>query len=148
MQTSTDNQTLYDHDFFIWTEQQAKALKEKDCENIDWENVVEEIESLGRELKHELCRHLRLICQNLLLLKFLQDEKELKKTKLRCKLMTARHEIELILDDAPSLNQYLEKEFKKCFSSGKLAARIFCEIPEDAKITLEHALDENFFADI
>ena len=49
-------ETLYDADFFAWTEQQAEALRRaaRDRANVplDWENIAEEIESLGRSDRH------------------------------------------------------------------------------------------------
>lgn len=48
-----DQPSLYDDDIVTWTEQQAAALRElarrPDLSNVlDWENVAEEIESVGR----------------------------------------------------------------------------------------------------
>ena len=36
-----DPRSLYDHDGFSWGLQQAKALRQRDLEAIDWENVAE-----------------------------------------------------------------------------------------------------------
>ena len=40
---------LYDRDFWAWTQEQARALRGRDLGAIDWDNVIEEVESLGRE---------------------------------------------------------------------------------------------------
>ncbi len=39
---------LYRRDGYAWAKQQAAALRRRDYERIDWENVIEEIESMGR----------------------------------------------------------------------------------------------------
>lgn len=39
---------LYDEDFWAWTQEQAQALRRRDSGAIDWDNVIEEIETLGR----------------------------------------------------------------------------------------------------
>ena len=42
---------LYDQDFLRWTEQQATALRRAAKDSnlpLDWENLAEEIESLGK----------------------------------------------------------------------------------------------------
>src|SRR5437016_1113648 len=66
--------TLYDEDFVAWTKQQADALRATargrtdqliDWENIDWENLAEEIEDLGRSLRHELRSQIRRIVLHL-----------------------------------------------------------------------------------
>ncbi len=48
---------LYDNDILIWSENQSSLLRrlaagERVNDQIDWENVVEEIESVGREQLH------------------------------------------------------------------------------------------------
>jgi hypothetical protein len=39
---------LYERDFTAWAEAQAEALRNRSANAIDWENVAEEIESVGR----------------------------------------------------------------------------------------------------
>lgn len=44
--------TLYDRDILVWSEQQAELLRRfargERVNGVDWENVVEEVESVGR----------------------------------------------------------------------------------------------------
>ena len=40
--------SLYETDFYSWTRDQAAALRGRDAAAIDWDNVIEEIESLGK----------------------------------------------------------------------------------------------------
>ncbi len=40
---------LYEKDFVQWTEEQAKALSEHNEKALDWENLKEEIDNLGKE---------------------------------------------------------------------------------------------------
>ena len=40
--------SLYETDLYSWTREQAAALRRRDAAAIDWDNVTEEIESLGR----------------------------------------------------------------------------------------------------
>ena len=37
---------LYYRDYYTWTRQQADALRRRDFEAVDWENITEEIEAL------------------------------------------------------------------------------------------------------
>jgi hypothetical protein len=43
---------LYENDIMLWSEQQADALRRRAANEIDWENVAEEVESVGREQLH------------------------------------------------------------------------------------------------
>lgn len=39
---------MYQNDYYQWTIDQAQALKERNLDKLDWENVIDEIEALGR----------------------------------------------------------------------------------------------------
>ncbi len=96
---------LYEEDFVRWTEQQAAALRDAAglATNLplDWENLAEEIDSLGRSLRRELRSRIGVIIEHLI--------------KLECSPATdprqgwvetigrERSDIEILLDDAPSL---------------------------------------------
>ena len=43
---------LYERDFYSWTGQQAEALRRRDLAAVDWDNVIEEIEALGKAQQH------------------------------------------------------------------------------------------------
>ncbi len=61
---------LYDQDLVLWSEEQARALRAAADAGwnapIDWENVAEEIESLGRSERHALASHIALVIEHLL----------------------------------------------------------------------------------
>ena len=48
---AAQNKTLYDTDFYQWTQETARVIAQRDLKNIDWENLQEEIEALGRSEK-------------------------------------------------------------------------------------------------
>lgn len=39
---------MYDTDFFLWTQHQAEALRDHKISVLDWPNLAEEVEALGR----------------------------------------------------------------------------------------------------
>ena len=66
-----DQPSLYDDDIVTWAEQQAAALRalgeRGDLSNaLDWENVAEEIESVGRSQIHAVQRLLTQVMAHLL----------------------------------------------------------------------------------
>jgi Domain of unknown function DUF29 len=67
---SGDPARLYDEDFVRWTEQQAAALRDAAGLTtnlpLDWENLAEEIDSLGRSTRRELRSRLMVIVEHLL----------------------------------------------------------------------------------
>ena len=60
--------SLYDEDFLRWTEEQAAGLRRAKVSNLplDWENLAEEIESLGKSQRRELGAQIRRILHHLL----------------------------------------------------------------------------------
>jgi hypothetical protein len=49
---------LYEHDYYAWIREQVRALREHRIEDIDFENVAEEIEDLGKSEKRSVENHL------------------------------------------------------------------------------------------
>ena len=72
----TDARGLYDVDFVAWTEQQAEALRATahggTNQPLDWENLAEEIESLGKSDRRELRSQIYRIIRHLTKLQFSQ----------------------------------------------------------------------------
>ena len=42
---------LYDADFLAWIEDQVQALRTRKANSLDWDNILEELESMGRSEK-------------------------------------------------------------------------------------------------
>ena len=57
---------IYETDFYTWTQQQAALLKAGQFNDIDLDNLVEEIESMGRSEKRELESRLTVLLLHLL----------------------------------------------------------------------------------
>lgn len=60
------NEINYQQDFYGWTQEQARLLREGRSAELDVANVVEEIETLGRSEKRELASRLRVLMLHLL----------------------------------------------------------------------------------
>ena len=56
----------YEHDFSAWLQQQAEALRTKDWTALDVDNLIEELETLGRSERNALWSHLRILLMHLL----------------------------------------------------------------------------------
>jgi len=94
---------LYDEDFVRWTEEQAAALRRAKGSNLplDWENLAEEIESLGKSDRRELRSQITRILRHLLKLEASPAAEP--RAGWRTTIREARAEIEGVLDDSPSL---------------------------------------------
>jgi hypothetical protein len=56
----------YQNDFYSWTQQQVALLKSKQFNKLDFDNLIEEIESMGISEKRELISHLTILLGHLL----------------------------------------------------------------------------------
>jgi len=45
---------VYNTDYYLWTQKQAEALRQRQLEEIDWLNLIEEIEGLGKSERRRL----------------------------------------------------------------------------------------------
>ena len=52
---------LYETDFYAWTQEQATLLRSKHWSQIDLPNLIEEIESLGKQQRQELRNRLSVL---------------------------------------------------------------------------------------
>jgi hypothetical protein len=57
---------LYEQDFYVWTEVQAGLLRERRFEALDLDNLVEEVEALGRAEKSKVLNNASVIIEHLL----------------------------------------------------------------------------------
>ncbi|EAZ92437.1 hypothetical protein CY0110_01889 [Crocosphaera chwakensis CCY0110] len=55
-----------DKDYYAWTQEQAELLRTKQINNIDWQNLADEIEEMGRSEKRQLESSLQVLIMYLL----------------------------------------------------------------------------------
>ena len=96
--------TLYECDFYEWCEQQAARLragaKLGANDGLDYENLAEEIESLGKSQRREIRSRLRVLLSHLLKWR---HQTELRGNSWTATINLQRQEIDLLLQDSPSL---------------------------------------------
>ena len=91
---------LYDEDFYRWTQHQAALLRAGKWQELDYANLAEEIESLGKWDKHDLERRLEGLLIQLLTW---WAKPEGRCGRWKSTIRTQRYELELLLRDSPSL---------------------------------------------
>jgi hypothetical protein len=101
--------SLYDQDILLWVEDTVAKLKAQDFANLDLENLIEEVESLGISQKRELLSRLTTLLEHLLkrLYVNLPDDYNGWERTIREK----RRQIRILLKDSPSLKTIWSKTF-------------------------------------
>jgi hypothetical protein len=105
----------YDADLVLWAEDQARALREaaRTASNlpIDWENVAEEIESLGKAQARELASRIEEILLHFI--KLQASPSAAPRSGWRGTVQRQRSGIEQLLADAPSLRPIIAAVISK-----------------------------------
>jgi hypothetical protein len=108
-QTIAKPTTLYEIDYLLWTEETIAKLKARDFDRVDFENLIEEIEDLGRSQKRELRQRLKTLLEHLLKRLYVTMPQEYNGWERT--IREQRQQIKLELMDSPSLKSVWEKSF-------------------------------------
>ncbi len=111
---ATDTASLYERDFFAWCMAQAEALRGAGTGGamvLDYENLAEEIESLGKSERRELASRLGNILEHLVKLQHSPAVEP--RAGWVATIRRERRDVELLLEDSPSLERELPALIKR-----------------------------------
>ncbi len=140
---------LYDQDYCLWLENTVEQLKQKKLNRIDWENLIEEIESLGKSQKNALQSNLRILLMHLLKWQYQRDRRS---NSWSYTITEHNIRINKAFQESPSLKRYFIEIFDDCYQDArKLAAKetgldidIF---PVDCPFSQQDVLDSDRITD-
>jgi hypothetical protein len=138
--------SLYRRDFCAWTEEQSGALKARDLTALDWDNLAEEVESLGRREKSEIQSRLRVLLTHLLKWQF---QPERRNYSWQSTIGEQRAHLFETLQASPSLRTYPSQVYAVCYQrarrdAARQAKLPVARFPKDPPFAAEDALDEDF----
>ena len=110
---------LYDRDFLAWTQDQADALRRRSSNELDWENLLEEVEGLGKQQRSELRNHLIVLLVHLLKWR-VQPERRGRSWELT--IREQRKAAQRVLLENPSLKPDLEVILAEAYETAVLRA--------------------------
>ncbi|NBD15468.1 MAG: DUF29 family protein [Cyanobacteria bacterium] len=137
--------SLYETDYNYWLQDTIQNIHERNFENIDWENLIEELESMGRSEKRALISLLTRLIEHLLKLSYWEEEKERVGNHWAAEIVNFRAQIQTRLEDSPSLRSQLPSLYEKAYSVAVKSVSKLFYLPPNAEITLTQALDEDWF---
>ena len=112
---------LYNQDFYVWTMEQADLLRRHKPDWMDWENVADELESMGKKDRRELVSRMTVLLMHLAKW-YWQAEKW--SPSWSGTIEEQREQIELSLNDSPSLRSFIQYSFQEAWGRAiKKAAR-------------------------
>ena len=143
----TKMQSLYETDFYAWTQEQAKLLKHQQWSQLDLPNLIEEIESLGKQQRAELRNCLSILIGHLL--KWQYQVSKRSRSWLNT-IRIQRIDVVQLLAENPSLKSYLEEAIQIAYTKGTALASGETNLPrktfpENCPYTLEEILNDSFY---
>ena len=137
---------LYEQDYFLWLEKTTELLKAGNLSQLDWENLIEEIENLGRSEKRAVVSFLKQLVKHLLLYSYWQEEREWSGRGWLEEISNFRFELSQYLD-SQTLRNYAEQELANLYPRARKEAMLKSAIkdfPVDCPYSLEQILDDEF----
>jgi hypothetical protein len=137
---------LYETDFYAWTLEQSKLIKNGDLQQLDIDNLVEEIESLGKQQRQELENRLAILLGHFLKWDYQPDRRS---KSWKATIREQRRMIQKLMRQNPSLKPYLEEAIADAYESGlDLVVREtpldYQDLPKICTYTLEQLFDPDF----
>ena len=123
--------SLYEQDYLLWIEDIVNKLRNRDIDGLDFDNLIEEIDSLGRSDKRELESRLRELLEHILKRKYVNMPdcyrgwvESINKQRIG---------IRKLLKDSPSLKPYFSEVFDEVYTDTlKIVSMSYpqCEFPD------------------
>lgn len=141
---------LYQKDYYGWLRENARLIRERKFSEIDAENLVEELESMGKSEKRELSSRLTILLLHLLKWQYQSVRRSM---SWRNTIAVQRIDVRELLEDSPSLRNEISDKIETAYEKAKLAAEVETGIekqnfPAACPFSLEQILDETFLPEV
>ena len=141
------NVAYYEQDLLTWTQKQAEYLQKGHWSELDIENLIEELEALGRSEQKELSSYFQLLVMHLP-----KYQTEKRHPSWNNTLSNCRDKIQDCLEDTPSLKRFLkdiewiEKYYQRARRDAAKETQKSLQIsPTECPYTIAQILDREFF---
>lgn len=141
--------TLYDQDYYLWIEKTVEQLRQNQLQEIDIQNLIEELESMGRNEKRSVQSNLTILLMHLLKYKYQPNKRS---QSWRSTIVEHRRRLLSLFKDSPSLKRYSQEIFAECYQDAcqdaatetQLQVSIF---PDESPFSLDDVLRVDYLAD-
>jgi len=135
----------YDEDLYQWTIDQGRALRDRATNALDYDNLAEEIESLGRSDKREIESRLENLLVHLLKWRY---QPEWRSPSWEASIDEARRRIARVIKDSPSLRSHpgevLSEAYRYAIHNKAVRALELSRLPEACPWSIDDVLSEAF----
>ena len=145
--TTTENlKEIYKEDFLLWIEKTIKLLSDRQLEDLDYDNLIEELETLGRSEKRTVESLIKQILIHLLLYQYWTAEHDRNANHWKAEIFNFRDQLKRELTSRTLYNYAISQvdslyNAARGFAKNKTALNIF---PSQCPYTFAQILDENW----
>ncbi len=139
--------SLYDRDYYTWTLEQARALREQRTSGLDWANLAEEVEDLGKSERRELQNRLEVLLAHLLKWQF---QPKRRSRSWSATIAVQRVKIRQLLDQNPGLKPSIPTLLAQAYEparievTSRLSPTVQPQPPKSCPWTFEQVMDDQF----
>src|SRR5437879_3769824 len=99
--------SLYERDYYGWIQRNVHAIREGRVDQVDWPNVAEELEDMGKSEKRALRSQVSRLMSHLLKWAYQPTRRATNQNSWRATIKHARQSICEIVEESPSLRPQL-----------------------------------------
>jgi hypothetical protein len=110
------NTRLYDQDYYLWIQRTIESLQQEKFHEIDLENLIEEIEDMGRSEKRAITSNLRILLMHLLKYQY-QPKKQTNSWLFT--IREHRKRLQESFKTSPSLKRYYSEVFAESYQDAR-----------------------------
>jgi hypothetical protein len=147
---SENLQQLYEKDYLVWLEKNTQLLKNRQFQELDLDNLIEELEALGRSEKTTVETFLARTIQHLLLYHYWSEERERNGNHWLQEIGDFRLELEFKL--TTNLKQHLTNNLDKIYliacKFNRKKPNFNVSLPSKCPYTIDQILDVDWLPSI
>lgn len=122
----TQTQELYQQDYYQWLNTTAQLLRDRRLDDVDFDNLIEEIEDMGSSQRRELKNRLIVLLMHLLKYQYQPSKRS---SSWVSTILEQRRQLEFLLKDSPSLKPYYLEVFFDCYTDAVKDASSETKLP-------------------
>ena len=144
--TANNLKTLYDQDYCLWLETMAKLLQKRQLNEINFEDLIEELEGMSKREKEALFSNLQVVLMHLLKYRYQPSKRS---NSWRSSIREHRKRVKRAFRNSPSLNPYFTEIFAECYQDARELAADETGLPietfpEQCPFTKEEILNTDY----
>lgn len=141
--------TAYSGDFAQWTQNTTRLLREGRWHEVDVEHLIEEVEDLGKSERRGIASQLTRLLLHLLKWQY---QPQRRSDSWLDSIGDARLQIQLAIEDSPSLKAYPVEQLTLCYPQARRGAAKqtglpLAKLPEECPHPLRDVLNEDWLPD-